>query len=174
MFQMAASFYKWLAIPVLGLISLSFTKDVAHPFHVSVTEINHNEGDKTLEVSCKIFTDDFEKALAQRFKTRVDLGKDELHSAMDSLIKKYISAAILIRPSGRATSYNYIGYELDKEAAYCYFEVQNVSSVSSLDITNTILYDLFDDQMNIMHVSVKGERKSDKVNYPAKDLKFTF
>ena len=171
---MAASFYKWLLIPAIAFICVSFTKNVAHPFHVSVTEINHNTSDKTLEISCKIFTDDFEKALAQRFKTKVDLGKPELHSAMDTLIKKYLTAAIQIKPSGKAVAYSYIGYELDKEAAYCYFEIQNVPSVSRLDITNTILYDLFDDQMNIMHVTIKGERKSDKVNYPAKDLNFSF
>jgi hypothetical protein len=43
-----------------------------HPFHVSVVEINHNETDKTLEISCKIFIDDFEKVLAQNYKVKVD------------------------------------------------------------------------------------------------------
>ena len=35
------------------------TNQLLHPIHVSVTEINHNAADKTLEVSVRIFTDDF-------------------------------------------------------------------------------------------------------------------
>ena len=171
---MAASFYKWLLIPVLALVTVSFTKNVAHPFHVSVTEINHNASDKTLEVMCKIFTDDFEKALAQKFKTKVDLGKADMHQSMDSLIKKYLAGAIQIKPGGRLAAVSYLGYELDKEAAYCYFEITNVPSLTKLDVVNTILYDIFDDQMNIIHVMSGGSRKSDKVNYPAKDLNFSF
>jgi hypothetical protein len=171
---MAASFYKWLLIPILALLSLSFTKNVAHPFHVSVTEINHNASDKTLEVICNIFTDDFEKALARKFNTKVDLGKADMHQDMDSLIRKYLAATIQIKPSGKSVAVNYLGFELDKEAAYCYFEIANIPSLTKLDVVNTILYDLFEDQMNIIHVTSGGKRKSDKVNYPARDLRFSF
>jgi hypothetical protein len=53
-------------------------------------EINHNATDKTLEISCKIFTDDFEKVLAQNYKTKVDLTNPPDRKAMDSVVKKYI------------------------------------------------------------------------------------
>jgi hypothetical protein len=65
---MASSFYKWLLIPVLGIVLSSAGLPELHPFHVSVVEINYNATDKTLEISCKIFTDDFEKVLAQNYK----------------------------------------------------------------------------------------------------------
>ena len=39
-----------------------------HPIFVSVTQIDHNATDKTLEISCKIFTDDFEQTLRQQNK----------------------------------------------------------------------------------------------------------
>lgn len=171
---MAASFYKWLFIPLVAGLLTSFSNPALHPFHVSVTEINHNTDDKTLEISCKIFTDDFEKALSKKFNKKVDLGKEDMHADMDSLVKKYIASAVLIRPQGSVAAYHYIGYEIDKEATYCYFEITNIPAVSKIDITNTILYDLFDDQMNIMHVTVKGERKSDKVSYPSARLSFSF
>lgn len=67
---MASSVYKWLLIP---LICLLMAGKPTHPFHVSVIEINHNAADKTLEISCKIFTDDFEKILAKNYqKSRPD------------------------------------------------------------------------------------------------------
>ena len=53
---MASAFFKWLFLPVFGSILFAGSQ---HPFHVSVVEINHNAEDKTLEITCKIFTDDF-------------------------------------------------------------------------------------------------------------------
>ena len=58
---MVFSLFKWLAI--LGFVSL-------HPFHVSTTEINQNAKDKILEISCRIFTDDFESILEKNYKTQ--------------------------------------------------------------------------------------------------------
>ena len=49
-----------------------------------------------------------------------------------------------------------------------------MTNVSQLTITNTILYDMFDDQMGIMHVTVGGNRKSSRVNYPEKEVEFKF
>ena len=85
---MVSSFYKWLVIPVLGVLWTSAAPKVDHPFHVSVVEINHNVADKTLEISCKIFTDDFEKVLAQNYQTRIDLINPPDKKAMDTFVKK--------------------------------------------------------------------------------------
>lgn len=171
---MAASGYKWLLIlPLLAVLSAS-SPPMIHPFHVSVVEIEHNAGDKTLEISCKIFTDDFENILAKNYKAKVDLINPPNKAAMDSLVKKYTVSHLLIRANGKPVILNYVGYENDKEAAYVYIEVENMAFIDNLQITNTILYDKFDDQINIMHVKVKGERKSNKLNYPDKDVSFSF
>ena len=68
---MASILFKWLLIG--GLVFNPSTTN--HPIYVSVTEIEHNAKEKTLEISCKIFTDDFEKALKATYKTYVDLLK---------------------------------------------------------------------------------------------------
>ena len=87
---MAGSVYKWLFIPLLALLLISARPVPPHPFHVSVVEIEHNTPDKSLEISCKIFTDDFEKVLAETYKTKVDLINSPNKAAMDSLIKEKI------------------------------------------------------------------------------------
>ena len=97
--SMAASVYKWLFIPLLVVFISAYTtpggagKAAAHPFHVSVTEIEHNAADKTLEISCKIFTDDFETILAKNYNTKVDLINPPNKPAMDSLVKKIYTLA---------------------------------------------------------------------------------
>lgn len=171
---MVSSVYKWLFIPLLAVVLTSARPATAHPFHVSVVEIEHNAAEKTLEISCKIFTDDFETILAKNYKTKVDLINPANKAAMDTLVKKYIFSHLSLQVNGKPVAFTYVGYENENEAAYGYFEVENVTSVSKLEITNSILYDKFDDQIGIMHVKNGSSRKSTKLNYPDKEAMFNF
>jgi hypothetical protein len=145
-----------------------------HPFHVSVVEINHNASDKTLEISCKIFTDDFEKILAKNYNTKADLINPPNKAAMDTLVKKYILSHLAISIDGKPGRFNYLGFEHEEEAVYSYVEAENVTGVKNMNIQSNIMYDLFDDQMNIFHVTVGGERKSSRLVYPDKQVLFSY
>jgi hypothetical protein len=112
--------------------------------------------------------------LAKLYNTKTDLGKADLKQAMDSLIKRYLVSHLSVKADGRIVNYNYLGFEIDKEATYGYIEVANVPSVHKFDITNSIMYEQFDDQVNIMHIIVGGKRQSNKLNYPDKELSVSF
>ena len=66
------------------------------------------------------------------------------------------------------------GFEKEKESAYCYFQVENVSSLKKLDANDSILHDFTSDQINIIHVMVNGKRQSTKLDYPATNASFSF
>lgn len=171
---MASSFYKWLLFPMLAIILTSAGFRGIHPFHVSVVEINHNAAEKTLEISCKIFTDDFEKILAQNYKTKVDLTNPPDRKAMDSIVKKYIFSHFAVTVDGKAGALVYVGFEKDNEAVFSYVEVDNVPSLKKIEITNSLMHDMFTDQVNIMHVIENGNRKSTKLDYPATKVNIEF
>jgi hypothetical protein len=177
---MASSVYKWLVFPMLALLAgAGKSRQVAetrekHPFHVTVTEINHNAADKTLEISCKVFVDDFEKILTQNYKTKVDLINPPDKAKMDSLVKKYVFSHLSLKVNGKPVVMQYVGFENESEAAYSYIEVDNVPVMTKLEITNSLLYDMFDDQISIMHTIEAGNRKSTKLNYPDKEAVFNF
>lgn len=162
---MATSVYKWLFLTGLAIF-VPPKKEIYHPFHVSVVEINHNANDKTLEISCKLFTDDFEKVLVQNYKTKVDLINPSNRKAMDSLVKKYIFSHLAITADGKPLSFSYIGFERENEAVFSYLQAANIASVKQIEITNKLMHDMFSDQINILHVIINGERKSTKLDYP--------
>ncbi len=145
-----------------------------HPIHLSVTEINHNAADKTLEISCKIFTDDFEKVLAQNYKARVDLTNPPDKAAMEKLVNDYVQKHLSVRADGKPVVFTALGFEKDQDVVYAYFQVDNVGAVKNIGLTNTLMYDLFDDQISLMHITVGGKRKSGKLDYPAKETVFSF
>ena len=114
---MAVWFYKWLLLPFL----LPFPgqgPEMPHPFHVSVTEINHNGADRSLEVSCKLFVDDFERALSEAYRTRADLINPPSRPAMDSLVRRYMLGHLGLAVNGQPRSWNYVGFEHEQESVY--------------------------------------------------------
>ncbi|WP_316770902.1 DUF6702 family protein [Pedobacter frigiditerrae] len=169
---MAAIYSKLLL--ALMIFSFFLEPSVKHPLHVSTTEIEFNSKEKNLEISCRIYTDDFETVLAKQFKTKVDLNKPAMHKAMDELVKKYMNTNLQYKINGKNLTATYVGFERDNEATNVYLEIENVTSLQSLSLSNSILYDLFDDQMNILHAVKAGTRKSVRANYPNKGLNVTF
>jgi hypothetical protein len=159
---------------ILVVLPLFLPLEKKHPLHVSTTEINFNAKEKSLEISCRIYTDDFENVLAKQFKAKTDLSKATMHKAMDELVKKYLAAHLQFQVNGKSATANYVGFEKDDEATNVYLEINNIGSLQKINLTNSILYDLFDDQMNILHVEKGGNRKSTHVNYPNRELGVVF
>ena len=174
---MAASVFKWLLVPFAGMFLMGGKKSSVvppHPFHVSVVQIDHNAADKDLEISCKIFTDDFEKLLAKNYKTKVDLANPSNKAAMDTLVKKYILSHLSINADNRMATLQYVGFESENDAINCYIEADGIASVKKVDISTTLMYDMFDDQTIIIHATAGGNRKSNKLEYPNKESSFAF
>ena len=196
---MASCFYKWFSIfllPVLlhtngkingddplfphhgvtGMLSEAVMQSgaEAHPLHISVTEINHNAAEKTLEISCKLFTDDFEKVLTQNYKTKVVLINPPDRTAMEKLVNDFIQKHLTIKADGKQMKLSFIGYEKDNDAIYNYFQADSIVTVKKIAVTNNILHELFTDQINLMHIIVDGKRKSMKLDYPEKESVFSF
>ncbi len=145
-----------------------------HPIHVSTSNIEYNSKDNKLEVICTIFTDDFEAALAKQYHAKTDLNKPEMHAAMDALIKQYVAANLNIKTDNAPAKLNYLGFEINREAVDVYLESDKIPAVKKVDVDVSLVYNLFDDQINIVHIIVNGTRKSEKVNCPDKRVEQVF
>ena len=139
---------------------------VLHPLFISVTEIEHNKKEKTVEISCKIFTDDFEKTLRMNTKQKVDLLNPALKSQMEKLVNGYIQKHLIVQIDSRQVAMKFIGYEQQEEGISSYFQIDNIASIKKIQVFNNLLYEFNVQQMGIIHVIVNGNRKSSKLNNP--------
>jgi len=160
---MACILFKWLLLP---FVWFSLGAKTSHPIFVSVTEIEHNARDKTLEVSCKIFTDDFEKALRKAYKTHVDLQDDKIKPTMNKLVNDYVQKHVKINVDGKLVALKYLGFEKIEEGIYSYFEADNINTVKKVIVSNNILFEYSRQQISLVHVIVGGNRQSTKLNNP--------
>ena len=159
---MASILFKWFFATSLCL----FTNNTFHPIYVSVVEIEHNAKAKTLEVSCKLFTDDFEKALRATYKTSVDLINPKDKPAMDKLVNDYVQKHFKITVNNKPVVLTYVGYEREEEGIYSYYEAANIPGVKDIVVVNNLLYEYKPEQMGLIHITVNGNRKSTKLNNP--------
>jgi len=176
---MAILLYKWLWA-MSAFFSASPSADGAaasglHPLYVSVTEINHNVTDKTMEVSCKIFTDDFEKGISEVLKKKVDLTKPVDAAEANKLVSEYIRQHVQISADGKALKLEFIGFEQERDVIWSYFQaVDQPAAPKKISVKNNILYETYEGQINMMHVTVGSKRKSFKVSNPEVNAVFEF
>ena len=168
---MVSILFKWLLIGGLVINSPATAK---HPIFVSVTEIEHNAKEKTLEISCKIFTDDFEKALHQTYKTYVDLLQPKDKNAMNKLVADYVQKHLLLKVDGKIVALQFIGYEQNEEGIVSFYQVNNIAALKKLDITDNILFEYKKEQISIIHTNVNGNKKSTKLVNPEEKTSFEF
>jgi hypothetical protein len=164
-----------LAYYCCSFLSAAPVNKTPHPFFVSVVEVEHNAKEQILEISCKIFTDDFEKTLRLNNPgTAVDLINPKDKAAMNRLITAYIQKHLAIRPDGKGLPMQFIGFEKHEEAIYSYWQIDHVPAPTKISLTNSLLYDYKKEQVNIIHAIVGGVRKTTKLGHPERDWKAAF
>jgi hypothetical protein len=163
---------KFRLIALGGLVFFLFS--AFHPFYLSVTELNFDKNEKNIQISCKIFTDDFEKTLRTQYKTEIDLIHPKDKTLAEKQVSEYIQKHLSLKVNARNLPYHFIGFEIEQEAVWCYFETEKTVAPIKLEVSNAILYESLPDQTNIVHATVNGVRKSAKVGFPDKIMNFEF
>ncbi|MEO8760164.1 MAG: DUF6702 family protein [Bacteroidia bacterium] len=154
----------------LWFVSVAFV----HPYYVSVTEIKHNAVKKTVEISCRMFTDNIENAIEKLNKTQLDLLHPKDRNEANKLLLDYINKHLVIKVNQKIITFKFIGYEKEEEAIWCYLEADNIENVKNILIENSLLYDFLPAQINMMHITVNDKRQSTKVTNPEKKAEFNF
>ncbi len=146
----------------------------AHPYYVSVTDIKYNEAKKTLEISCKLFTNDLEDALKRTTKSKVDIINPADRKATEKILDNYIQKRLIIKLNKKTISYTFVGYEKEEDLIWAYFEFYSKEPPKTLEIDDKILYDFLKEQINLVHATVGDKKLSYKVSNPDGAIKFEF
>jgi len=132
-----------------------------HPIHVSVTEIEHDEKDKRLEIMMRVFVDDLELTLRKKMnQPDLDVLEPKNSQAVDQMMTEYLQGHFKISLDNKPQKTALLGHEKDGEAFVFYIEVSNVKKFKTSQVQNDIITDMHDDQSNLVHVTVKGTVKS--------------
>ncbi|WP_422859229.1 DUF6702 family protein [Flagellimonas sp. S174] len=150
--------YFFFTLAIIGFLSFS----VAHKFYVSVTNVKYSEKDAAFQITSRVFIDDMEDLLSERFGITAKLAtNDELDDA-NTYIQRYFLQKFVVEINGKKVDYEFLGKTYDNDVVILYLEIPNIqlSETKSIAIQNEILTNLFDEQQNIVHFKCKGQKKS--------------
>ena len=149
---------KTLLILLLPL--LAFT--VAHKFYLSVTSVEYSDRYRAIQLTTRIFIDDFDKVLLERYGIKGNLATKEESAMADTYIEKYLKEKFIVEINGKQVDYDFLGKVYDNDIMICYVEVPEISleSTSSISLRNEVLMDIFQEQKNVVHFRLGNQKKS--------------
>ena len=145
-----------------------------HAFHTSLTEIQYNTKEQSLEVSIRMFTDDLETALT-KFNNgqKVMIGGKNDNS--DAILSKYIQQHFaIISPQKQKKALNFIGKEIEGDATWIYVEIPTNQDFKKHFIYNNLMQEMFDDQTNLVNFTYLGNKKTYLFNAKTKSAEIEF
>ncbi|MCF6307036.1 MAG: hypothetical protein L3J09_03675 [Flavobacteriaceae bacterium] len=151
---------KFLKAAVLLVIFPLLIATVNHKFYVSTTNIEYVKEKQTIQVISKIFIEDIEQALQARYNPTISLSSKKETEADQEYLKKYVLQKMKIIVNGKPLQLIYIGKEYDIDIVNMYFEVAGVPELNSIEIENKVLFDMFPEQQNIIHLKTSENRRS--------------
>ena len=142
---------------VFLLFSLAFT---THKYYLSLTQIEYNKDQKSLEIIINVFMDDIELAINKEYDVDLRLTTNQELEDVDSYFQKYLRENFRFLVNNELVNYNFIGKEYEGDLVYFYLEVNLRNSPVSLEIVNTILITYFEQQQNVIKFKNGSNRQS--------------
>lgn len=131
-----------------------------HEYYVSVTTVEYAEKHKAIQIISQIFIDDFEKLIRERYDPNITLAVEDESEMAVEYMKRYLKSKLELTINDQSMDFIFLGKRYDEDIVYCYLEIEGVESVESITIVNDILYDLYEEQENIVRTKINSKSKS--------------
>lgn len=130
-----------------------------HDYHVSLTQIQQNTAEKTMEISMRVFTDDLEIALSKSNGNRKFIVNNK--DSNDEFLKRYLLRHFEFKDAKKKiVNFKYLGKEQEADATWIYLEIAGVSTWSGMSLKNDVLMEVFDDQVNMVNFKSESGKKT--------------
>jgi len=155
------------------IISLILSLGVhLHPVHASILNIDYSNGKPDIELSFKIFTSDFELAIAHNYNVVLNLGKPNENPDINKQIDKYFSYLFTIQINNHSPSkLVYIKKETNEDATWFHFKIPVTGKFKDLLVRNLLIMDIYEDQTNLMILEINGKETGYRFDYKNREYK---
>lgn len=151
---------KQILYPLFLFLFLTTSAFTLHKFYMAVYQVNYAPEKKMLQITSRIFIDDLNKALENKYNKKLYLGTEKETATELILVKEYLANHFFIKVNKQSKPMNFLSKEVDGDVLICYWNIKGVSKINSLEIYNTVLTDWFPEQKNVVNVAVLGVKNS--------------
>jgi hypothetical protein len=148
-----------LLLFIIPLLSFS-----THKYYLSLTQIEYRSKLQSVQLTINVFIDDIEVALNKDYNIDLQLDTDKELKDNDVYFKKYLKEKLHLKIDNISKDFNYIGKEYDGDLVYFYLEIEDVTKVNTIEVSNKILTTHFPQQQNLIKSKVGKNHKSILLN----------
>ena len=147
---------------IVLIISLLFSFESMHDFHLSKCEIEYSETEDALQISISLFIDDLELALQQQGHDSLRICTKKEAPEAEQLILSYLDKYLRFTIDNQNVQLEWVGKEVseDLSAVWCYLQISSIEPKKNISITNEVLMELFEDQQNLVKLKYSKDKKS--------------
>ncbi len=132
----------------------------AHPIHVSVVNIDYISDSNRIDLSVRLFYDDFQSLINYKYDTELDFTRrTRLTSKEQKAIIDYIASSLILSDENAGIiKTRFTGWRIEDMSVWLYFCANEISDLNRISIKNTLMLDLFTDQKNLV-IAGKGDKQ---------------
>ena len=113
-----------------------------------------------IQITIRIFIDDLNEALEKKYKQKVYIATEKESPQDSELMKKYFAEKFQIKVNGKLKPMNFLSKEVEENVVICYFSIKEISKIKTLEVENSIITEVHDQQQNIIQAKFNGEKHS--------------
>ena len=119
-----------------------------HEYYVSTTEVDYIKEKNLMQITIRIFIDDFEEIVKQK-NNNLKVAPDSNSKKINEILNQYIFEKFKISVNDQELIYEFIGKEYKSDMIQAYYEAEINNIIKNISFENYILFDYFENQQNI-------------------------
>ena len=158
---------RWVATRCLAIVALSMIAmtplahtaqagSVRHPLHTTLAELHYDERGRVVTITVRLFAADLAGALRRRGKTSLPDSPAGAAATLAYLNETFI----LSSREGRPLPLRLEGIRRTGDLLWVTVSATSMSGLAGLTLRNSVLMDVFSDQVNIVQVADGAARRS--------------
>ena len=148
---------------MLLFLAVWITNVVLHPVYVSMTNMDVDTQKGDIEVSIRIFTDDLETVLHNKYNVHSWIGTESEHVDSRRLLIQYVNERFKIVVNNSDEPVSLVTDSITIVGDMLWFNMSGSArqAIAAMEINNRLLTDFFPSQKNLMIVGT-GENEREK------------
>lgn len=141
-------------------VYLLFVQSTIHPYYVSTLEIDYRPDRMALQITMRVFTDDWQLMLNTHYDKTLRLDPDTDTEKVLTHSSDYFQQHLELNLNGTDVTPSVLGKEYQDDQLLLYLEIVGVAELQTLAVSNRILFAELEGQQNIVRIKTPTKRKS--------------
>jgi hypothetical protein len=146
----------------ITLVPLTSLQPLDHKFYLSVTQMEFDADKNRITAISRVFVDDLEETLRQRYDVQLALGTDREDEKASFYIRRYMEQKLTVEINNVPLKFSFAGFTYQNDQIVLLSEFSIIDSDEyEIKVTNTLITDAYSEQQNLVHFRMNQKKQSE-------------